>query len=501
MTDAALRSAEPQAQPRAKSADRIVSRVIIVLGVLAIVGVAAVVSMSAGASADSKPLLTHTISRGKLTVSVTEQGTLESSNNTEIKCKVRGFSLVTYVVPAGTVVEVGQELVRLDTKVIEEQHSLTKTNTFIAEATLAQTQANVENASIAIEAYEKGRYRSQLQGLEKELAAHQRNLRTARKMYDRAESLFRQGYVTQLQVDGDAFTVTQAELELKVKQTEIKVLKEFTRKMQLETLGGNKTASESKLAADQAGLAMEIKRRDRAAEELSDCVIRAEKSGLVIYPSAASWKTTPDITEGASVRKDQVLLLMPDLTQMQAKLGIHESVIERVRPGLKAIVTLPDRTLEATVSEVATVTRPAGWWTGNVVKYDTIIELPQGEGLNPGMSAEIDVILAVHEDVLTIPVAAVVETEEGSFCWVQSESGPQQRLLELGDSNDVFIEVVAGLSEGEKVVLNPVALIKEAEEEARSTLAIAGSVNAPAEADETPGNSAANNASETNGAE
>ncbi len=265
-------------------------------------------------------------------MSVTEQGTLESSNNTEIKCNVRGFNLVTYVVPTGTVVEEGQELVRLDTKVIEEQHSLTKTNTFIAEATLAETQANVEKASIAIEAYEKGRFRSQLQGLEKELAANQRNLRTARKMYERSESLFRQGYVTELQVEGDAFTVTQAELELKVKETEIKVLKDFTRKMQMETLGGNKTASESKLAADQAGLAMEIKRRDRAAQELKHCVIRAENSGLIIYPSAASWKTTPDITEGATVRKDQVLLLMPDLTQMQVKLGIHESVIGRVRP-------------------------------------------------------------------------------------------------------------------------------------------------------------------------
>ena len=463
--------AQQEFDAQTPSGDRMVTRIVVVVGVLMIGGAAAAVALLPGSSAENQSLLTHTISRGKLTVSVTEQGTLESSNNTEIKCKVRGFNLVTYVVPTGTVVEEGQELVRLDTKVIEEQHSLTKTNTFIAEATLAETQANVEKASIAIEAYEKGRFRSQLQGLEKELAANQRNLRTARKMYERSESLFRQGYVTELQVEGDAFTVTQAELELKVKETEIKVLKDFTRKMQMETLGGNKTASESKLAADQAGLAMEIKRRDRAAQELKHCVIRAEKSGLIIYPSAASWKTTPDITEGATVRKDQVLLLMPDLTQMQVKLGIHESVIGRVRPGQKAIVELPDRTLEATVSEVASVTRPAGWWTGNVVKYDTVIELPSEEGLKPGMSADVDVILAIHEDVLTIPVAAVVETEDGTFCWVQSKTGPTKRLIELGDSNDVFIEIIAGLNEGEKVVLNPVSLIAEAEEDARTTLA------------------------------
>ena len=472
MSDTTSPSSEAR-QPASPSGDRWIVRLVVLIGLIAIAGGAATVAISPGMSA-KKSFLSHKVSRNKLTVSVTEQGTLESSNNTEIKCKVRGYSLVTYVVPAGTIVEKGQELVRLDTKVIEEQHSLTKTNTFIAEATLAQTQANVEKANIAIEAYEKGRYRSQLQGLEKELSAHKRNLRTARKMHERSESLFRQGYVTALEVEGNAFTVTQAELELKVKETEIKVLKDFTRKMQMETLNGNKTASESKLAADQAGLAMEVKRRDRAAQELDDCIIRAKKSGLVIYPSAASWKTTPDITEGASVRKDQVLLLMPDLTQMQVKVGIHESVIDRVRPGLKAIVTLPDRTLEATVSDVASVTRPAGWWTGNVVKYDTIIELPSDAGLKPGMSAEVDVILAVHEDVLTIPVAAVVETEEGSFCWVQPANkevdGPQKRILELGDSNDIFIEVVAGLNEGEEVILNPIAMIDEAEQDAKSTL-------------------------------
>ncbi|MCR9197603.1 MAG: hypothetical protein NXI04_03065 [Planctomycetaceae bacterium] len=445
-------------------------RLAMFLGILAIIAVVAAVIWMRDTEETKTSMLTHRISRGRLVVSVTEQGTLESSNNTEIKCLVRGFSTVTYVVPTGTVVEAGQELVRLDTKVIEEQYSLTKTNTYIAQATLAETKANVEKARIAIEAYEKGRFRSQLQTLEKDLAAHKRNLRTARRMRERSETLFRQGYVTELEVESNAFTVTQAELELKVKETEISALKEFTRQMEMETLNGNLTASKSKLAADEAGLAMEVKRRDRAEQELQDCIIRAEKSGLVIYPSAASWKSTPDIAEGATVRKDQVLLLMPDLSQMQVKVGIHESVVERVQAGSRAIVTLPDRTLEARVSKVATVTRPAGWWTGNVVKYDTIIELPEESGLKPGMSAEVEVIMAVHEDVLTMPVAAVVETEEGDFCWVQTDKGPTRRILELGDSNDVFVEVKAGLNEGEDVVLNPVALIEQAREDALTTL-------------------------------
>lgn len=416
------------------------------------------------------PRLTHTIRRGNLNVTVTEQGTLESYNNTEIKCKVRGFSTVTWVIPAGTMVKPGDELVRLDTKVIEEQYSLTKTNTHIATATRARSEADVAKAKIAIDAYEKGRFLSKMQELQMELEAKKRNLRVAKKMLDRSEDLFRQGYVTELEVNGNEFTVTQAELELKVKQTEIKVLRDFTRKMELETLQGNLTASNSKLAADDAGLAMEIKRRNRAAEELAACVMKADRSGLVIYPSAAAWKKTPDITEGATVRKDQILLLMPDLSKMQVKVGVHESIVDRVRPGLNALVTLPDRTLQAKVSTVASVTRPAGWWTGNVVKYDTVIELPPEKGLKPGMSAEVEIIVARYENVLTIPVAAVVETDEGDFCWVKEPSGTKRRLLQLGESNDVFIVVEGGVKEGDKVVLNPTAFIAQAQSDALRTL-------------------------------
>ncbi len=137
---------------------------------------------------------------------------------------------------------------------------------------------------------------------------------------------------------------------------------------------------------------------------------------------------------------------------------------------MKATVTLPDRTFEAEVSSVATVTRPAGWWTGNVVKYDTIVELPSQPGLKPGMSAEVEVIITRHADVLTIPVAAVVETDEGDFCWVKTTAETERRALQLGDSNDVFIVIEAGLTEGDEVVLNPVAFIEEAETDALRTI-------------------------------
>ena len=91
------------------------------------------------------------------------------------------------------------------------------------------------------------------------------NLQTAQKMYRHIrEQLFKRGYVTELEVEGNAFTVTQAELELEVIKTQIDVLNKYTKEMRLETLNGNLIANKSKLEADEAGLAMDTARLERA---------------------------------------------------------------------------------------------------------------------------------------------------------------------------------------------------------------------------------------------
>ncbi|MBW8039797.1 MAG: HlyD family efflux transporter periplasmic adaptor subunit [Planctomycetes bacterium] len=440
-------------------------RGLVTIAAVAVVAIVAAFIPGTISLRESGPKLTHTITRGDLLVTVTEQGTLESSNNTEIKCKVRGYNTVIWVIEGGTEVKAGDELVRLDTKRIEDAISLQTTNAHTARAALERSKADVARAVLAIPAYLDGTYRTQLKSLERWLEIAETNLRTSKKMLAHTEKMFKRGYVTELEVQGNALTVTQAELELEVRKTEIDILEKYTKKMRIETLNGNLKATRSKLLADKAGLAMDEGRRDLVLEELKYCVIKAERSGLVIYPSAAEWKETPDIEEGATVRKDQVLLLMPDLTKMQVKVGIHESVVDRIKPGLAARITLPDKTLDGEVSSVASVTRPAGWWTGNVVKYDTIIELPSVEGLKPGMSAEVVVTLDRHTDVLAIPVAAVLETVEGDFCWVKTSEGAKRRSLKLGDTDDSFIIVEAGLKEGDEVVLNPLAFIEEAQSE------------------------------------
>ena len=349
--------------------------------VAAAAAAAALIPRTDSSLEDVNPVRTHPITRGDLIVTVTEQGTLESANNTEIKNKVRGQSTVIWVIEAGTEVEAGDELVRLDTLALEDDIAQRTKFAHLTRSGAERARADVITAELAIAEYLEGQYRASLMTLEKDLAIAQSNLRTAQNLLGHTHMLFKRGYVSELDVDDSTFAVMQATLNVDLKKTDITVLKRFDKAMQLETLQGNLNAARANFAAEDERSKQDAKRRDLALQELDYCVIKAERSGLVVYPSTEAWKNAPEIEEGASVYMDQVLLLMPDLANMHVKVGIHESLVDRIKPGMAARVTLPDNTLEGEVDSVAPITRPAGWWTGNVVKYDTeLIRMIQEAG-------------------------------------------------------------------------------------------------------------------------
>lgn len=440
-----------------------------VLTILAVAGVAAAVVPSPLVSPPDSlgDAPTHTVRRGDLRVTVTEQGTLESANNTEIKCRVRGNNTIISVVESGAIVQPGDELVRLDTLLIEEEISERTKFAHLARSGAERARADMRRAEIAVTEYSEGRFVSELATLQKDLAIAEANLLSAQNLLEFTQMMSASKYASELDVEPREFAVDQAKLNVELTKTQIDVLEGYTKEEELATLRGNLNAAKAKYEAEKERAYADQQRLKRAQEELEFCVIKAESPGVVIYPSGKAWEDAPDIEEGATVHKDQVLLLMPDLTRMQVEVGIHESVVDRVKPGLSARVTLPTKTLDGKVASVAAVAKPAGWWTGNVVKYDSVIRLPEGEeGLKPGMSVEVEVVIAEHQDVLTIPAAAVMQVADGFACWVRQGDQAVRRKLKLGDSSEMEIEVRGGLREGEQVVIDPLAYVVEAQEEA-----------------------------------
>ena len=145
-------------------------RSLIAVGSLAAVSSAAVYMQGAGSTDDLGPKIVHTVGRGDLEVTVIEQGTLESSENTEIKCKVRGQNTVTFVVESGTYVETGDVLLRLDTLFIEEQINERSKYAHWSRSAAERSKADVARSELAIKEYLDGRFVSRLATMEKDLA-------------------------------------------------------------------------------------------------------------------------------------------------------------------------------------------------------------------------------------------------------------------------------------------------------------------------------------------
>ena len=400
--------------------------------------------------------LTHTVARVPLTVSLKEQGTLESSENLEIICKVRGENIITSVVENGAYVKEGDVILTLDSLYIDEQISERSKYAHWSRSGAEHWRATANYRQLKVAEYLEGRYVTQVMSKELERVLKESALLADNKMLAFNMQQFEKGYVSKDHVDQIRRQIDKSVVDLDLLNTDLKVLKEHTKKSEMARLEGELKVAQAQFEASDERAEADASRRDRAVEEKAFCTILAPKDGLVIHPRAASWKWAPDIVIGGSVYKEQVLLLMPDLDQMQVKIGVEEEVIDSISVGMKTIVRLPGREpFEAKVSEVADIARPPIIGSGDVVRYDVIVALPKLEDLKPGTSAKLEIVMNELEEVLTIPVAATVEIDEQTYCWVETKTGVEQRLLETKVGDDVFVVVTDGVHVGEKIVMNP----------------------------------------------
>ena len=120
------------------------------------------------------------------------------------------------------------------------------------------------------------------------------------------------------------------------------------------------------------------------------------------------------------------------------------------------------------MKSVAVLPEPGSWLSSDVKVYETIITIDEKvEQLKPGMTAVVEIHVDRLEDVLSVPVQAIVQVEEETWCYVAGSGGPERRTVELGPTNDKFVEVRRGLQEGERVLLNPPDILDQSQNSGR----------------------------------
>jgi len=262
---------------------------------------------------------------------------------------------------------------------------------------------------------------------------------------------------------------------------------EFERSKELLASGNESKAT---FEAKQADYLVEVARYKAAQDQVEQATAalkqaRDDLSKTTIYAPMAGTisalnKEQGEIALGSQFQKD-VILVIGDLTQMEAQVNVDENDVGSIAIGQKAEIqvdALPDRTLNGVVSEISNSANTSGNGTTEqktefAVKI-TITDPPKE--LRPGMTASAEIITKTEEKALSVPIQSVVvrtvdqlamkgekrkDAEkrykadkdgfaEIVFCVQGGKAMAKQ--VKTGIQNENLIQILDGLKEGDEVV-------------------------------------------------
>ncbi|HKW29881.1 MAG TPA: efflux RND transporter periplasmic adaptor subunit [Verrucomicrobiae bacterium] len=141
---------------------------------------------------------------------------------------------------------------------------------------------------------------------------------------------------------------------------------------------------------------------DNAKANLGYCKIYSPVDGIVISRAVDVGQTV-----AASLQSPTLFQIANDLTKMQIDSSVAEADVGGVAEKQEVIFTVdayPDRTFHGEVTQV----RNSPTTVNNVVTYDCVIGVTNSDyKLKPGMTADVSITVAQHDNVLTIPNGAL----------------------------------------------------------------------------------------------
>ena len=156
-------------------------------------------------------------------------------------------------------------------------------------------------------------------------------------------------------------------------------------------------------------------------------------------------------TVGASVGTDSNLFKIIDLSRVWIDANVFEKDLARVRMGQEVKVNLP--------------ALPGSTYTGRVILIDSVVD-PEtrtikvrtevanpDSRLKPDMFANVEIVTDLNRSAISVPQTAVLNDGGKTVVFVAEGNGYQKREVHTGIQNGDRLEIVEGLSPGEKVVV------------------------------------------------
>lgn len=418
----------------------------------------------------SLQIIPHEIKAGALPITVTEKGALESAKNDDVYCQVEGQTTIISIIPEGTRVTKGQLVCELDSAALRDQLNNQKITTQGAEAAYQQSKLTREVAEIAVREYEEGIYTQEKATINGEIKLAESDLARAEDRVAWSNKMFKKGYVSMAQKVSEELNYQKAQFSLEQAQSKLRVLEEYTKAKTIKELKSDVEKARSDELAKEQTLQIEREKEAKYEKQIANCKLFAPGDGLVVYandPGRSFGNNAPQIEEGATVRERQKIFSLPDIGNMQVNAKVHESQIDKIVPGMKARIRVDafaDFELDGSVVDVAPLPDPTSFFSSDIKVYTTHIKIDKPlPGLRPGMNAEVVILVDRKEDVLSVPVQAILEYQGKAHIAYRTEEGYERKEVQLGATNDKFVEITDGVTAGMVVALNPISLLSDDE--------------------------------------
>jgi len=150
-----------------------------------------------------------------------------------------------------------------------------------------------------------------------------------------------------------------------------------------------------------------------------------------------------------------------NMDQVKAVVNVTEEELGKIKPGQDALVkvnTYPDKSFPGKVTLVSPVVDPLT----RTASVEITLSNPQ-HLLKPGMFARVQVILGKKEDVILVPAHAVMQEAGNKTVFVVREGKAVLLPVETGASQDGQVQIVAGLAEGDSLIVAGQYLVKSGE--------------------------------------
>ena len=474
-------------------------RAALVLAVLTLAVLAGVARCTRGTGGGPLDGPFFTVARGPLTISVTESGTVKPSEQEIIKCELEGRTTILYLIPEGTRVRKGELLVELDASKLEDAKVDQEIRVQNAEAAFIQSRENLEvvknqaqsdidKAELALrfakedlQQYREGLFPNELKEHEARIVLAKEELQRTRERLKWSKVLFDEKYLAESELQADELACKKAALDVDLATNNMTLLRAFTYKRNVAQLESDVKQAEMalervkrKASADVVQAKTQLRAKEsefkqqgdklaKIKDQISKARIVAPRDGLVVYATSTQFRwrgSSEPLDEGQEVRERQELIHLPTASTFKSEVKVHESNLDKIRLGLPVRITvdaIPGKQFIGRVSFIAPLPDATSMFMNPDLKvYNTEITIEGGgDLLRTGMSCKADIIVEHYDSALYIPVQAVTRVGGQPTVFVRKRSGAEPENIEIGLDNNSMVRVLAGLDEGEEILLTP----------------------------------------------